>query len=63
MKIIVLNYNSGTADIIHLDYIEDQIGSDIEKYLEKFYNIDEISYMITDDFELYTLVPKTINNL
>lgn len=46
--IYILNYNTGECII-------EKISKDIEdfdKYLSNFYNLDEISYMITDEIRV-----------
>ena len=43
----IMNYNTGEIDIYTLDIV------DLDSWLKEHnYNIDEISYMITDDLKI-----------
>lgn len=57
MVISILNFCNGCIDVINVKSIEEDTIDNVEDYLESLgYNPDQISFMVTDDFQLNTKI-------
>ena len=57
MKLVIMNYVSGSVDII--DYTESE---DVEIWLNRNYSLQNINYMILDNLNISFFNSKDFNN-